>query len=107
MTTTHEALREAVEALKPLAANAEGVHPDWCDSRRRASLDNEKPITVGACRKAAAAIHRAEEALIQPSDMRHTQLREAVYLVLEGWNIPDGVRKILETAYYNTSEEHE
>lgn len=65
MTTIETALRECLEALRPLAANAEGVHPGWCDNRRRASLNNEKPITVGDCRKAAAAINRAEEALKQ------------------------------------------
>ena len=28
-------------------------------------------------------------------------LREAVGLILEGWTLPDDVRKILETAYFS------
>jgi hypothetical protein len=35
-------------------------------------------------------------------EMSNEKMREAVAIVLEGWTLPDGVRKILETAYYST-----
>lgn len=48
-------LRLALEALEPFQRDAEGIHPDWSDDRRRVSLTQERPITVGDYRKAHAA----------------------------------------------------
>jgi hypothetical protein len=36
--------------------------------------------------------------------MNDSTLRKAVYAVLEGSTLPDGVREILETAYYNNDD---
>ncbi len=33
---------------------------------------------------------------------RIEELEASIYIIIEGWNIPDGARKILETVYYKT-----
>lgn len=58
MTTTHEALREAVEALKGMLALDEENH-------QRAPGDED---VCKEAQAAYAAIHRAEEALKQPAE---------------------------------------
>lgn len=52
------------EALEPFARDAVGIHPDWSDERRRASLTQEKPLTVGDFRKAREALAAAKA--VQP-----------------------------------------
>lgn len=56
-------LQQALGALEPFFADAERVHPDWASERRRSSLSQDKPVTVGDFRKAHAAYLSVEAAL--------------------------------------------
>lgn len=51
-----EQLKTIREALEPFAKDAEGIHPDWADERRRDSLTGFEKITVGDMRKAVKAL---------------------------------------------------
>jgi hypothetical protein len=77
--TKDEALKMAIETNEWLKSHL------WVDSLAGEELDK----VTNACK----------EALEQPVQ-EPVALTEAVAIVLEGFNIPSDVRKILETAYY-------
>ena len=55
-------VEQALEAMEPFAGNASGIHKDWADERRRASLTQDKPLTVAHFRvllKASEALRAA------------------------------------------------
>lgn len=88
MTNKTEALPEALR----LAANLRRMHMLTinCMELRRAAYELEKSHAEILQLKAQLSARQAAP----------TGLTEAVFQVLEGWNIPAPVRKILETAYY-------
>ena len=88
MTNKTEAQPEALR----LAANLRRMHMLTinCMELRRAAYELEKSHAEILQLKAQLSARQAAP----------TGLTEAVFQVLEGWNIPAPVRKILETAYY-------
>jgi hypothetical protein len=63
MTTTIYAMKQALKALHPFEKDANGIHQDWADNRRRASLAQEVQPTVGDYRRVAAAASSLREAI--------------------------------------------
>ena len=63
LAAQHKVLEQAEVALKPFANDAKGIHEDWSNERRRASLTQAKPITVGDFRRAGLAFTAIQEAL--------------------------------------------
>jgi hypothetical protein len=74
MTTTIEAMKQALKALHPFEKDANGIHQDWADNRRRASLAQEVQPTVGDYRRVAAAASSLREAI----SAEEVQMGEAV-----------------------------
>ncbi len=63
MTKTIEAMKQALKALHPFEKDANGIHKDWSNNRRRASLTQEVQPTVGDYRRVAAAASSLREAI--------------------------------------------
>jgi hypothetical protein len=94
--TKDEALKMAIEAL-------ENIHNRLIATDRR-GLRYDEAEALDACKEALEAEQVCQEdSRVRQNDVPAQEpvtLTEAVAIVLEGFNIPSDVRKILETAYY-------
>ena len=95
MTDKTEAQPEALELADRLIGNAE---IDECEGCNPVVVALERAAATELCRQHAEI--QQLKALLSARQAAPTGLTEAVFQVLEGWNIPAPVRKILETAYY-------
>lgn len=59
-TQAIEARNAVIEALRPFAAEADRISPEWAGERRRSTLTDSKALTVGDFRRARAALRAAE-----------------------------------------------
>ena len=62
---TKELLQQALEALEPFVKDAARIDPGWSRDRRRDSLTQDKPLTVGHFREAQKVCAAIEQALAQ------------------------------------------
>ena len=84
-------MREALEVLNHLDADINFLNT------------NELEEMLDSALSAAKAVDHMPDAgkMVQPQAQGEDKLRETVATVLEGWTLPDGVRKMLETAYWS------
>ena len=87
---TFDQMREALMSnVKALDAVYQAVNDGYLEDK----------VLMPAIKASEAAISAAKA--VQPQAQGEDKLRETVATVLEGWTLPDGVRKMLETAYWS------
>ena len=89
---TKELLQQALEALEPFVKDAARIDPGWSSDRRRNSLTQDKPLTVGHFREAQKVCAAIEQALAQ-QEQPAQEPAETVTLV----GIKDGIETVLGT----------
>ena len=82
-------VEQALEAMAPFAGDASGIHKDWADERRRASLTQDKPLTVAHFRvllKASEALRAALQPQATPSKLYRLMRKDgAAWLPASEW----------------------